>query len=309
MPDPIASLTLIGADLLAGRVSMTAAIEGVGAALRSGYDPDDDLPRTIVDVPGGQLLLMPAALDGAAGQKLATVAPDNPRRGLERIQALYILLDGETLAPTALIDGTALTSLRTPAVSAAVADLLAAPDAADLVVFGTGPQAVRHVEAFASIRPVRSVRLIGRNPERAEAAVESARAYAPHADVRVGSVADVASADLLVCATTAAEPLFAAELVRDDATVVAVGSHEPDRAELEPALLARSQVVVESRRVARTEAGDVIRAVAAGALREDHLVTMHEVFTGSVAVAADRPRVLKTCGMGWQDLVVARLAV
>lgn len=309
MPDPIASLTLIGADLLAGRVSMTAAIEGVGAALRSGYDPDDDLPRTIVDVPGGQLLLMPAALDGAAGQKLATVAPDNPRRGLERIQALYILLDGDTLAPTALIDGTALTSLRTPAVSAAVADLLAAPDAADLVVFGTGPQAVRHVEAFASIRPVRSVRLIGRNPERAEAAVESARAYAPHADVRVGSVADVASADLLVCATTAAEPLFAAELVRDDATVVAVGSHEPDRAELEPALLARSQVVVESRRVARTEAGDVIRAVAAGALREDHLVTMHEVFTGSVAVAADRPRVLKTCGMGWQDLVVARLAV
>ncbi|MBO0980771.1 ornithine cyclodeaminase family protein [Microbacterium sp. SD291] len=309
MVDVIAALTLVPARELSERVSMAAAIAAIQETLRSGFDPEYDLPRTIEDVPGGQLLLMPAAVGGAVGQKLASVAPGNPARGLERIQAVYVLLDGDTLTPTALIDGTALTSLRTPAVSAAAADPLARPDAGDLVIFGSGPQAVRHVEAIAAIRPLRTVRMIGRDDTRARAAVEAARAFAPDADLAVGTAADVRSADLIVCATTASTPLFPAALVRDDATIIAIGSHEPDRTELDPALLGRSQVVVESRRVARTEAGDVIGAIAAGMLSPADLITMHELFTGAVAPATDRPRIVKTCGMGWQDLAVARLAV
>lgn len=307
MPDVISDLTLVSARELAERVSMRAAIDAIDATLSAGFDPEDDLARTILDVPGGQLLLMPAAVAGAVGQKLASVAPANPERGLERIQALYMLLDGDTLAPTAILDGTALTSLRTPAVSAACVDRLASSGAGDLVVFGTGPQAIAHVEAIAAIRPLRSVRLIGRDRARADTAADSARHFA--ADVAVGTVADVDSADLIVCATTASAPLFPADLVRDDAVVVAVGSHEPDRTELDPSLLGRSQVVVESRRVAGTEAGDVIQAIAAGVITDADLVTMHELFTGRADAATDRPRIVKTCGMGWQDLVVARLAL
>ncbi|GAA4481605.1 ornithine cyclodeaminase family protein [Microbacterium panaciterrae] len=309
MPDVIADLTLVPASAIADRVSMTSAIAAIAQVLRGGFDPEEDLPRAVLDVPNGQLLLMPAAAGGAAGQKFATVAPGNPSRGLERIQALYMLLDGETLAPTAILDGTALTALRTPAVSAAGLDLLAEPDAGDLVVFGTGPQAVRHVEAIAAIRPLRTVRLIGRDERRCAAAVDAARAFAPQAVVTAGSVSDVAAADLIVCATTATDPLFASGSVRDDAVVVAIGSHESDKSELDPALLGRSQVVVESRRVARTEAGDVMRAVAAGELREQDVVSMHELFTGLVPADRTRPRVFKTCGMGWQDLIIARLAV
>lgn len=309
MPDVIADLSLVNAQLFAERVSMSDAIAAIQMTLRDGFDPEDDLARTTVDVPNGQLLLMPAAAGGAVGQKLASVAPGNPARGLERIQAVYVLMDGDTLAPTALIDGTALTSLRTPAVSAACVDVVAAEDAGDLVVIGTGPQAIRHVEAFAAIRPLRSVRLVGRDAARAASASDASHRYAPDADIRPGSLDDIASADLIVCATTASTALFASEAVRDDATVVAIGSHEPDRSELDPALLARSQVIVESRRVARTEAGDVILAVDAGMLRHDDLVTMHELFSASFVPAEDRPRVVKTCGMGWQDLAVARLAV
>lgn len=308
MSDVIADLTLVRAAEIDSRVTMRAAITALQGALHAGFDPEDDLPRTIQDVPNGQLLLMPAAVGGAAGQKLATVAPGNPARGLERIQAVYVLLDGETLAPTAILDGTALTSLRTPAVSAAAADRLAAPDAGDLVVFGTGPQAIRHVEAMQAIRPLRTVRLIGRDTDRTMAAVRAARALVPDTEVSAGGIDDARGADLIVCATTASEPLFPADLVRDDATIVAIGSHEPEKAELAPALVGRSQVVVESRRVAETEAGDVIRAVTAGTMRADDVVTMHELFTGAVAGASDRPRIVKTCGMGWQDLVIARLA-
>ncbi|MBS1674979.1 MAG: ornithine cyclodeaminase family protein [Actinobacteria bacterium] len=309
MPDVIADLTLINAARLAERVSMPQAILAIGDLLRGGFDPETDLPRTIHDVPHGQLLLMPAAIDGMVGQKLASVAPDNPARGLERIQAVYVLLDGATLAPLALLDGTALTSLRTPAVSAAVVDVVADADASHLVVFGTGPQAVRHVQALAAVRPLQSVRLIGRDPARATAAVAEAGAVAPGIDVAVGTIDDLPVADLVVCATTASDPLFPADAIRAQATVVAIGSHEPAKAELHTELLGRAQVIVESRRVAETEAGDVMRAVAAGALRREDLVTMHELFTGSVAGARDRPRIVKTCGMGWQDLAVAARAV
>lgn len=309
MSDVIADLTLVGAERIAERVSMTAAIAELQRVLRAGFDPEDDLPRGILDVPNGQLLLMPSAIDGAVGQKFATVAPSNPVRGLERIQALYILLDGETLRPSAILDGTALTSLRTPAVSAAAVDALAGPDAGDAVIFGTGPQAVRHVEALQAIRPLRTVRMIGRDAERTRTAVEAARSLAPDAQVTAGTAEDVHAADLIVCATTASDPLFPAEHARDDATIVAIGSHEPSKAEVHPTLVGRSQVVVESRRVALSEAGDVIRAIDSGALHESALVTMHELLTGAAAPATDRPRIVKTCGMGWEDLVVARLAV
>jgi len=309
MPDVIADLALVNAQLLSGRVSMSAAIAAVQSTLRDGFDPEHDLARQILDVPNGQLLLMPAAAGGAVGQKFATVAPGNPERGLERIQGVYILVDGQTLAPTAILDGTALTSLRTPAVSAACADVLAGETAGDLVVIGTGPQSIRHVEAFAAIRPLRSVRIIGRDAGRTASAVEVSRCYAPDADMRAGTFDDIAAADLIVCATTASAPLFPSKSVRDDATIVAIGSHEPDRTELDPALVGRSQVVVESRRVAASEAGDVIVAVEAGMLRLEDVVTMHELFTGATPAATDRPRIVKTCGMGWQDLAVARLAV
>ncbi|PRB07353.1 ornithine cyclodeaminase family protein [Microbacterium sp. MYb64] len=309
MSDVIADLALIDAATLSARVSIAEAIQAVGEVLRGGFDPEHDLPRTILDVPHGQLLLMPAAFDGMVGQKLASVAPGNPAQGRERIQGVYILLDGATLAPIAVLDGTALTSLRTPAVSAAAVDVLAEPEAGDLIVLGTGPQAVRHVQALSTVRPLRTVRMVGRDAGRAAAAAAAAQALVPESSVAVGSIADLAAADLVVCATTATDPLFSPEVVRADATVVAIGSHEPAKAELPAALLGRSQVVVESRRVAAAEAGDVIRAVDAGALRPEGLVTMHELFTGAVSPARDRPRIIKTCGMGWQDLAVAARAV
>ncbi len=298
-------LVLLDAEQVRAGVSMRAAIEAVQSSIRRGFDPDDDPARAIVDVRGGQLLLMPADLGRFAGQKLGMVAPGNPARGLERIQAVYVLLDAETLAPVALMDGTELTSIRTPAVSAAAVDVLADPVAERLVVFGSGPQAVRHVEAMRAIRLFREAVFVGRDAVRAERAAKAAARFGVEA--RVGTAADVEGADLIVCATTAREPLLDDRLVSEHATIVAVGSHEPDVRELPGTLLGRSQVVVETRRVGMAEAGDVIQAVAEGHITEADLVTMRQVITGEVAPARDRPRIVKTCGMGWQDLAVASL--
>jgi ornithine cyclodeaminase/alanine dehydrogenase-like protein (mu-crystallin family) len=99
--------------------------------------------------------------------------------------------------------------------------------------------------------------------------------------------------------------VFDSTLLRDDAVVIAVGSHEPDARELDAALLGRATVVVEDVATALREAGDAVLAIAEGALTADDLVPMRDVVTGAVTPPADRPLVFKSVGMSWQDLVVA----
>ncbi|WP_198961896.1 ornithine cyclodeaminase family protein [Pseudonocardia sp. MH-G8] len=275
----------------------------VEAALSGGFDPATDPPRVHAPAGAGHLLLMPSTLGGWSGVKVASVVPDNPAAGLPRIQATYVLMDAATLTPRAILDGASLTALRTPAVSAVAADHLAAPDAAELLVFGTGPQAVGHVVALADIRPFTRVRVVGRSP--AKVADVIAQVGARGVTAVAGSVGDVAGADVVACATAADEPLFHGALVRDGACVVAIGSHEPGRRELDAGLMGRALVVVEDPGTALREAGDVVRAVEEGALDPAGLVGLGALVRGEVARREDRPNVFKGTGMAWQDLAVA----
>jgi ornithine cyclodeaminase len=297
-------LPFVDGAALFGLVPFADAVAAVAKALSGGLDPQASLQRSIHDVEHGQLLLMPAETASAVGVKLSTVAPGNPGRGSPRVQALYVLYDRVTLTPVALLDGTALTTLRTPAVSAVAVDHLAAPEARRLLVFGSGPQAWGHVEALRTIRPLDDVTVVGRDRSRAEALVTRARNSGLAA--RVGSIDDVVDAQVVVCATTARRPLFDGRLLRPGTCVVAVGSHEPDARELDDATIGSAQrVVVESRGVAMREAGDIIQAVRAGAVREDSLVDLRAAVHLAPTAGSS---VFKSVGMGWQDLVVADLA-
>ncbi len=286
----------LDADAVA-ELGPAGAVRAITDALRAGFDPAGDPPRAAVGLSRGQFLLMPSETPAAAGVKVATVAPGNPTHGLPRIQAAYLLFDRETLALQAVLDGTALTTLRTPAVSVA-AVLPALPDRPlRAAVIGAGPQAVGHVAALAAARPLAAVSHLVRDPSRA-----------PLSAVRLGSTdADHAlgTADVVVCATSARSPLFESSLLRDDAVVIAVGSHEPDARELDAPLLGRATVVVEDVATALREAGDVVLAIAEGALTADDLVPMRDVVTGTALPRTGRPMVFKSVGMSWQDLVVA----
>ena len=275
----------------------------VESALRSGFDPTQDPARMNVPAQTGHLLLMPSVLGDWAGTKVASVSPDNPGRGLPRIQATYVLMDSETLSVQALMEGNGLTALRTPAVSAVAADHLTAREATKLVVFGTGLQALGHLDALAAIRDYADVVICGRSPEKVAAAVE--HAVSRGLPARAGDAEEVRDADLIACTTSAGEPLFDGSLVPDGACVVAMGSHEPDRRELDSTLMGRAQVVVEDREAALREAGDVVMAIKEGALTETELVDLKDVVTGAVEPDLSRPRVFKGVGMSWQDLAVA----
>ena len=298
-----ADLPIYDADDVMHAVPYSAAVDAIDDALRADVDPANDPARTFVEVDAGQLLLMPSSGGSYAGIKLATVAPDNPARGLPRIQAVYVLFDASTLAPVALFDGTALTTLRTPAVSAAAARYLTPERIERLVVFGSGPQGGGHVEALGSVRDIGDVRIVGRDAGKSAALAESL--VGKGFDAAAGEVDDVREADTIVCATTAAAPLFDGDAVRDDACVLAIGAHVPTHRELDASLMGRSTVVVEDRETALREAGDVVLARKEGALDIDDTITLRELVNGQVSRSDGRPAVFKGTGMSWQDLAVA----
>ncbi|MBQ0984640.1 ornithine cyclodeaminase family protein [Streptomyces sp. F63] len=284
-----------------------AAVAAVRDALAAGLDPDHDAPRSVLGLASGQGLLMPSEAGGWFGVKVATVAPGNAARGLPRINATYLLHDSGTLAPAAILDGVALTTLRTPAVSVGacldrlhvLADL--SPGGLRLVVFGVGPQGEGHARTIRAHVPLADVTAVTR---RGGATPVWADRHLAAEDAAVTGC--VGKADVIVTATSARRPVVDGRLVRDSALVLAVGSHEPSVRELDGVLMGRATVIVESRGVALREAGDVILAVQEGRFDPTSLVTMADLLgAGGTALPGDRPTVVKTSGMAWEDLVVA----
>lgn len=285
-----------------------AAVEALRRTLREGFRPEDDHARIAALLEHGEFLLMPSEAGPDVGVKVLTVAPANPERGLARIQGLYLLMDADTLTPRCLVDGPALTDLRTAAVSlAATQDVLLRDDTPlDVALYGAGHQGSAHLRTLQEVlrghRRIGSVTAIVRRPERVER-IDGVTAVTGAGTEQ--AAAATAGAGLIVCTTTARSPLFDSAPVRDDAVVIAVGSHEPDARELDAALLGRSDVVVEDAATALRECGDVVMAVAEGALDRERLIPVADLLTGAAAPRGGRPVVFKSSGMPWEDLVVA----
>ncbi|MFI9274212.1 ornithine cyclodeaminase family protein [Kitasatospora sp. NPDC052896] len=296
-PGPV--LPVLPADLTPEQAR--AVIVGV---LLDGLDPEQDPPRSAVPVPAGELLLMPAVGAAHVGVKIAGVVPGNPGRGLPRITGGYLLLDGPTLRPLALLDAAALTALRTPAVTAAALDRLADPAAAHLVLFGAGPQAHGHLAALCAIRALDRVTVVARRAGPSAALLARARALGLRAEA--GRPDAVARADLVVCCTSSGQPLFDGALVPDHAVVAAIGAHRPRARETDTALVRRAACYVEARSAARREAGDLLLPWAEGeGPGPDGWANLAELLTSRAPVPGDRPRLFKGVGMAWQDLALA----
>jgi alanine dehydrogenase len=260
----------------------------------------------------GTLLLMPAwQAGGALGVKLVTVFPDNARRALPSVYGTYILLDGGTGMPRAVLDGTALTLRRTAAGSALAADFLARPDAAVHLMVGTGALAPHLVAAHAEVRKVREVRVWGRDPQKAAAL--SARLAA--AGIRAQPAADLAAAvreaDIVTCATLATAPLIRGEWLRPGTHLDLVGGFTPDMREADDAAIRRSRVYIDTEMAVR-EAGDIVQPLRSGALAREQIAgDLFGLCRGECAGRRDAGEItlFKSVGSALEDLAAAQLAI
>jgi ornithine cyclodeaminase/alanine dehydrogenase-like protein (mu-crystallin family) len=283
-------------------LSWPNVIDALERALPVAFRSGQLVDRFSVEAVGGELLVMPAADENAVGVKLAGVGSENSRYGLPRIQALYVVFDARNLSPLAVLDGTRLTTIRTAGQSAMIVRRLAAPGARQLVVFGSGPQARAHIEAVCAVRPIESVRVIGRRLE--PVALLCGELGSDRLDVRAGTADDVVTADVVVCATTSRTPVFDGTKLNEQAFVVAIGSHTPDARELDDAVFSRaSTVLVEHRKTALREAGDVIQALQANSLRREQIMDFSDLAAGRLT-ATTGISAYKSVGMGYQDLAV-----
>ncbi len=305
------ALPFIDADALRA-VPILDLIDAVEQAYHDVATGRDASPERLrVPLPHGDLLLMPGLRRGASGAsvKLVTVTPRNATRSLPTVQALVVWLDLESGAPRALLDGAELTAMRTGAGTGAATRLLARPDASVLAMIGAGAQAEWQVRAVLAVRPIREVRVYARGSSRdalvaqLDGQVEAvAVASAPQA---------IEGADIICCATSSTEPIFAAEAVRPGTHVNAIGAFRPDMVELPSALFARATLVaVDSRGAALAEAGDVLAAIAAGDLAEADLVEVGDL--ASDHAARRDPEVIsifKSVGLAIQDVAAAEVMV
>jgi len=241
------------------------------------------------------------------GAKIISLHPANPGRGLPAIQGFVALFDHETGTPTALLDGAEITGLRTAAASGLATRLLARPDARTVGLFGTGVQASTHLEAMRAVRPVESVKVWGRSPEkvRAFAERESERHGLP---VEPASAEEVAAADLICTVTGSPAPVLRGEWVKPGAHVNLVGAHSPTTREADTALIVRSRVYVDSFESTMNEGGDLLLPIQEGAIGEDHIVgEIGRLVLGEIPGrgAADEVTLYNSLGVVAQDLVAA----
>jgi ornithine cyclodeaminase len=261
------------------------------------------------------LLLMPAwtgAGEGEAfcGVKVVSVFPGNGARGLPSVLGTYLLMNGETGQPLAAMDGTRLTLHRTAAASALAARHLARPDAARMAMVGAGALAPFLIRAHRSVRPIESVALWNRNPEKAEALAAELRAQGLPVAAAPDLEAAVHDADLVSCATLAAEPIVRGAWLKAGAHLDLVGAFNPRMREADDEALRRASVHVDTR-AALTEGGDVMRGIAAGAIREEDVRgTLEDLCRGTIPGRGSPGEItlFKSVGTALEDLAAAMLA-
>lgn len=286
MPDLIEAMQQALVEFSAGRVE-----QPVRTMLKFGAQPSlfGLMPSFVPSLP-------------ALGAKLVTVCPANSSRGLDTHQAIIVMLDPQTGVPHTILDGRYITEVRTAAVSAVSARLLARKNSQALGILGSGVQARSHVEALRHVCGFTEVRAWSPNPERlCQFAAQTGARAMPNAE------AVVRGADVVVAVTASPVPVIHSEWVADGTHVIAVGSCLPTQRELDPALVARSRLVVDSRAAALKEAGDVVMGIAEGRWTAAHIAAeLGELPTRN----HDREiTVFKSLGLAVEDIFAAHLVL
>lgn len=309
------SVLILNQQEVESLLPMAECIPLMADALRSLAKGEMAQPlRMVISPPGakGLLALMPAhkATEPAAyGVKVIGVFPDNPAKGLDAHQGSVILLSGETGEVMALMNASAITAIRTAAVSGVATDLLARDTAGDLALIGAGVQAHTHLEAMACVRQIKRARIASRDFDNAKRFVEAMQArYAFPIEAVETVEAAVRGADLIVAATSSREPIIRREWVATGAHLNAVGASVPAAREVDSETMAAASLFVDRRESTLNESGDYLLALREGAIGPDHIrAEIGEVLINDRPgrTSAEEITLFKSLGLAVEDLASA----
>ena len=295
-------------------LSMHQAIEAMKRAFAQLSTGQADVPlRAVLDVPrhNGVTLFMPGylAADDQMAVKVVSVFNDNPARGLPLIHALVVVVDATTGAPTAVMDGTYLTALRTGAASGAATDLLARQDAHTAAIFGAGVQGRTQLEAVCAVRPIQETWIYDLSPERAAAyAAEMSQRLSLPVRVAATPTEAVRQADVICTATTSSSPVFQDRNVQPGTHINAVGAYTPQMQEIPPETVLRAKVVIDHHESSMAEAGDLLIPLGQGLMTKDHIYAeLGEIAAGTKPgrTSPEEVTLFKSVGVAVQDVASA----
>jgi alanine dehydrogenase len=298
-------LVLSGRDI-AGLVDAADLIAPLETAMRAVSRGEAELPlRSMVPIPGSRAMgIMGGWLGQPAGHgiKVLSLFPENPKHGRSSHAGLMLLFDAETGLAKLCMDAAELTALRTAAASALATRVLARADARGLAILGTGEEAGAHVRAMRAVRPIEDLVVWGRDAGKSAAFAER------HGGRVAGSVAEaVASADIVVTATSARTPFLAADMLRPGQHVNAVGGSVAAMQELEPGVLARVSLFTDYIPSMEPQAAEVIAARREGIIGPDHQVTEIGAVLNGAPGRRDAAEITlyRSLGIAAQDLAAA----
>lgn len=303
-------MPVIGAAETRRALPFEALIPALKAAFAAGATVPERHHHHIPHPDGdGVLLLMPAWSGGLLGTKIATIHPANNARGLPSVHSTYLLADAATGAPLALLDGNEITTRRTIAVSALAASFLAREDAADLLIVGAGRIAALAAEAFAVVRPIRTVTVWNRDATKAQRLAADLRTQGFDASAAPSLEEAAKRADIITCATPSTAPIIRGDWLRPGTHLDLIGSFTPAMREADDACFARGHIYVDTSD-ALVEAGDLTGPITAGVITaQDIRGSLADLCTGRVAgrTSNDAITIFKSVGTALADLAAAAM--
>jgi len=270
-------MIVINADETGRLLPMQACIEVMEAAMIAASEASMLIPpRTLFQLQddSGFFAVMPGASlqMGGYGAKIVSYHPSNTTRGRPAIQGFVVLFDHQFGQPLALIDGGAITNIRTAAASALATRLLARADAKTCGIIGAGALASFHIEAMRAVRPVQEFVVWARRPEQARA-LAAKHSEPGSARFRVtDNPADAGACDLVCTTTASAVPVLKGAWVRPGAHVNLVGAHGLNTREADSELIVKSALYIDLLESVRNEGGDVMIPLNEGAITENHII-------------------------------------
>ena len=299
-------IRILTASDIRAALSMPAAIDAVETAYSQLSAGKASMPlRSGVKTDRGVTLVMPAHLhdSGDFAVKIVSVYPDNPKNNLPTVSATVLALDPATGVPLALMEGDALTALRTGAAGGVAARYLARKNASRVALFGAGVQARSQLQAAMAVRRIERVLVVDPFEAAVRRLMDDVAGWPDAPEVRIADSPRqaVAQADIVLAATTTKTPLFDGNDIKAGTHVTGVGSFTPEMQEIDAVTIGRARVVVDQREAALAEAGDII--IAKATIDAD----IGEIINGDKPgrESDDQITYFKSVGLAVQDAVAA----